>query len=436
MKKDFYLGFYNWILNKFYQRDTLGLKMPQTAESKAACSKCGFKHNRPVGIRCKRALNSSAPTLRDANNSDEEGVAERSQQLNTEAVPGQAVASGDSMASSSNQVDSKLDLILKKVQDIEAKNQQLEQQLHRQRSKVSSKPHFSHSSPKRTRSSAHRSSRGSRKGHTVNYDSSDASTAGELEDTWQSSVHTTQITEDEGSEITPSLQFLKQDARTQRKVQRQLEKLQGQSRSTTVSGKPFKSGLHRSGDNAVRLEIPWPHHHCFPGPGGNLPDYKDLSPLQFMVGFLGCIQEEASNTVRSNMLEYGRHLFQDAIETNWSTARHAHLVLLQDIERGKCSWRRPDVVEKIRIRNTARVIAPKPSANAAKGAKSSSREKICQDFNSNTCKHPSDHIVNGEIVKHACSYCYKEVNKLCYHKLQDCLRRKATDNSKDKAQPN
>ena len=309
-------------------------------------------------------------------------------------------------------------------------------QLHRQRSKVSSKPHFSHSSPKRASSSAHKSSRGSHKGHTVNYDSSDASTDGELDDTWQSSVHTTQITEDEGSEVTPSMQFLKQDARTQRKVQRQLEKLQGQSRSTTASGKPFKSGLHRSGDNTVRLEIPWPHHYCFPGPGGNLPDYKDLSPLQFMVGFLGCIQEETSNTVRSNMLEYGRHLFQDAIETNWSTARHAHLVLLQDIERGKCSWRRPDVVEKIRIRSTARVIAPKPSVNAGKGAKSSNREKISHDFYLNTCKHPSDHIVNGEIVQHACSYCYKEVNKLCYHKLQECLRRKATDNSKDKGQPN
>ena len=332
--------------------------MPQTAGSKATCSKCGFKHTRPVGVRCKRAFNSSAPTLRDTNNSDEEVVAENSKQLNTAAATGQAIASGDTVASNSSQVDTKLDLILKKVQDIEAKNQQLEQQLHRQRSKVSSKPHFSHSSPKRASSSAHKSSRGSHKGHTVNYDSSDASTAGELDDTWQSSVHTTQITEDECSEVTPSMQFLKQDARTQRKVQRQLEKLQGQSRSTTASGKPFKSGLHHSGDNAVRLKIPWPHHYCFPGPGGNLPDYKDLSPLQFMVGFLGCIQEETSNTVRSNMLEYGRHLFQDAIETNWSTARHAHLVLLQDIERGKCSWHKPDVVEKIRIHSTVRVIAP------------------------------------------------------------------------------
>ena len=33
------------------------------------------------------------------------------------------------------------------------------------------------------------------------------------------------------------------------------------------------------------------------------------------------------------MLEYGTHLFQDAIEINWVTTPHAHLVLLQDIER-------------------------------------------------------------------------------------------------------
>ena len=76
------------------------------------------------------------------------------------------------------------------------------------------------------------------------------------------------------------------------------------------------------------------------------------------------------------MLEYGRHLFQDAIETNWSTARHAHLVLLQDIERGKCSWHRPDVVEKIQISNTARVIASKPSVNTTKGVKTSKRKDL------------------------------------------------------------
>ena len=103
-----------------------------------------------------------------------------------------------------------------------------------------------------------------------------------------------------------------------------------------MQGKPLKSGLHRARDNEVKVAILLPHHHCFPSQGGNLPEFKDLSRLQFMVGFLDCLQEEASNLVRNNMIEYDRHLFQDAIETNWATARHARLVLLQDTERGKC----------------------------------------------------------------------------------------------------
>ena len=56
--------------------------------------------------------------------------------------------------------------------------------------------------------------------------------------------------------------------------------------------------------------ISWPHHYCLPSAGGQLPEYKELSPLQFMIGFLGCLQDESSNTVRANMIEYGRHLFQ------------------------------------------------------------------------------------------------------------------------------
>ena len=220
--------------------------------------------------------------------------------------------------------------------------------------------------------------------------------------------------------------YLKSDSRVQRQVQRQLEKLQRRSHTTHEGTKNFKSGLHRTGDNAVRHIIGWPHHYFFPSAGGQLPDYKELSPLQFMVGFLGCLQDESSNTIRSNMIEYGRHLFQDALETNWTTARHAHMILLQEIERGECSWRSPDTVEKNRIRNTARIITPKQTTALGKGNK----DKICGDFNSNNCKFSSDHVVDGVIKKHACSYCYQEVGRLCLHKVQDCIRKK-TSSSKE-----
>ena len=116
---------------------------------------------------------------------------------------------------------------------------------------------------------------------------------------------------------------------------------------------------------------------------------------------------------------------------NWVTARHAHLVLLQDIEQAKCSWKRPDMVEKVRIQNTSRVIQTKSSGNAPKVSKNTSKEKVCQDFNANNCKSHGDHVVDGIIVKHACSYCFQEVGKMYSHKVQDCFRRSSTDQAKD-----
>ena len=84
-----------------------------------------------------------------------------------------------------------------------------------------------------------------------------------------------------------SLDYLKSDDRIQWKVQKKLQQLQGTSRTALSGNKTVKSGLHRSGDNNVKKEIGWPHHFSFPGQSGSqLPDYQDLSPLQFMVGYV------------------------------------------------------------------------------------------------------------------------------------------------------
>ena len=101
------------------------------------------------------------------------------------------------------------------------------------------------------------------------------------------------------------------------------------------------------------------------------------------------------------------------------------------LSRGKCSWRRQDIVVKVRIRNTARVIQTKSSGNAPKVTKNTSKEKVCQDFNANNCKSRGDTVVVGIIVKHACSYCYTVYTvKMYSHIVQDCFRR-TTDQAKD-----
>ena len=373
-------------------------------------------------------MNLSAPVITDSQE-EVEGLEQHSlglaQQSSSKAAGTVAVdASVEGNTSKVSLVESKLDLILKKVQDLENKNLKLEQKLQDHQPSAEKVRKFAHSSPKRQSSS-------SRRGHHKHKLASTSSQQMRMEETSDeeftdlaspqgSSTHISHHSDSFSSQ--PSLQLLKEDERTQRKVQRQLERLQGQHRGAITTGKAIKSGLLRSGDNAVKTEIPWPQHHCFPSAGGKLPEYKELSPLQFMIGFMGCVLEESSNTVRTNMLEYGRHLFQDAVETNWATARHTHLVLLQDIERGKVTWRRPDAVEKIRIRNTARVISQKISGNTPKTGNYTAKDKTCVDYNTNGCKFASDHVIDGQIVKHACSHCHKEVGKYYYHKLQECMR--------------
>ena len=44
----------------------------KNSTSTETCSKCGVKHSRPVGVRCKRTLNISAPTIRETHSSDYE----------------------------------------------------------------------------------------------------------------------------------------------------------------------------------------------------------------------------------------------------------------------------------------------------------------------------------------------------------------------------
>ena len=406
----------------------------QAQMPKANCTKCGIKHSRPVGNRCRRQLNVSAPVGGSNPAVDiQHGVPPPGDASSTTHTPVDVGSSASSASANTSQVSSKLDLILRKMETIENKNIELENKITTMTSGRTSVK-LAHSSPKKShkclrrcesRSSLRAPARGEYTGSLA--DSSSDEDFDPMSSGRQLHRHSSRLSDSHTSQQQLSLDFLKNDDHVQKKVQRQLEMLQGQHRTT--SGKSIKSGLHRAGDNSVKCEIAWPHHHCFPGAGGQLPDCKELSPLQFMVGFLGCLQEETSSTARANMVSYGRHLFQDAVETNWTTARHAHMILLQDIERGKCTWRDADTIEKIRIRNTARVIQPKAANSNQKQHKNGQKEIICADYSGNTCKHSTDHVVEGKIHRHACSYCMQEVGKLCFHRVQDCLRRKG--NNKD-----
>ena len=108
---------------------------------------CGTKHPRPVGNRCIITLNVSAPNITEHQSSEEESNDSITQTRN--AAQGDtsepAVPQGGPQLS---QMETKLEMILKKMQNLEHKNQALEQQFAAQ--EVATSSILSHSLPKRS----------------------------------------------------------------------------------------------------------------------------------------------------------------------------------------------------------------------------------------------------------------------------------------------
>ena len=117
----------------------------------AGCSRCGIRHTRPVGNRCKRLLNVSAPVGSETHQEDQ---ADTSQQADQQAT-GSQQSLGESASyvgagSKTSQVESKLDLILKKMGELEDKNNQLERRLDKHPQTSGTTSRLSNSSPKRS----------------------------------------------------------------------------------------------------------------------------------------------------------------------------------------------------------------------------------------------------------------------------------------------
>ena len=82
----------------------------------AHCSKCEFKHQRPVGVRCRRNLNLSAPVIADSHDDQPEQHSSRLTRQRNESTAGSTApeAPVEGNTSKVSQVESALDLILKK----------------------------------------------------------------------------------------------------------------------------------------------------------------------------------------------------------------------------------------------------------------------------------------------------------------------------------
>ena len=204
----------------------------KSSQTIAHCSKCGYKHTRPVDIRCQKDLNSSAPApdLHMSTNEDMGSIPQPT-------APGSNLTTTNAQNSSKvNQgsLDNKLDLILKKMDKLEQKNLELEGKL-QDRSVASSSASLTHSSPKKSHNCGKQCTKHKRVSNR--YISHDDSSDNSDDESFQCTNKRSRQSRHQLSEASVtassqlSMDFLKNDDMVQRKVRKQLEKLQGRQRT-------------------------------------------------------------------------------------------------------------------------------------------------------------------------------------------------------------
>ena len=140
-----------------------------------------------------------------------------------------------------SQVESALDLILKKIQDLESKNIKLEQKLQDHQPSAGRVQGFTNSSPKQVYSSSKGgTSKHKHAGQPHKLLRVEESSYEEFSDPTSPQGCSTQISHFSNTfALQPSLQSLKEDERMQQKVQKRLERQQGQHREPGLQVKPL-----------------------------------------------------------------------------------------------------------------------------------------------------------------------------------------------------
>ena len=124
------------------------------------------------------------------------------------------------------------------------------------------------------------------------------------------------------------------------------------------------------------------------------------------------------------MLQYYALLIQDVVELNFLTVKRAHAAVLQEIEKGKLNWDKLEEIEKTKNRYTQRLVQNQRVGGFA-------TIQTCTHFNKGFCRMENDHVANGVLYEHCCSFCLKETDKKFDHPLTKCLRIKNGQTTKN-----
>ena len=257
--------------------------------------------------------------------------------------------------------------------------------------------------------------------------------------TARATTSTEQDDEDDegGAAATHSAASLRGDAALQEAVTKRLQALgiadaedsSGDEDEPKVSKtKRAKSGRKRTAADLVKVAVEWPHYHTYRGPGKDMAAYDDLTVTEFVHGFVTTLlASHADARDKNTQLRHLQHLMLDATDYGWEAARHAHGVILQEMEAGRITWADEDNIQELRHLYCQRFVRSNPSAPSHAAPNMTKGPLFCLSFQNDKCPFDGDHNTTRGRVRHICAYCLRVQGAAFKHSEAAC-RRKAAKN--------
>ena len=192
--------------------------------------------------------------------------------------------------------------------------------------------------------------------------------------------------------------------------------------------KRAKSGRKRTAADLVKVAVEWLHYHTYRGPGKDMDAYDDLTVTEFVHGFVTTLlASHADARGKNTQLRHLQHLILDATDFGREAARHAHGVILQEMEAGRITWADEDNIQDLRHLYCQCFVRSTPSAPSHAAPNMTKGPLFCLSFQNDKCPFNGDHNRTRGWVRHICAYCLRVQGAAFKHSEAAC-RRKAEKN--------
>ena len=122
----------------------------------------------------------------------------------------------------------------------------------------------------------------------------------------------------------------------------------------TITSQPWRARLKESGTvstgtDLVETAIDWPHFHVRKGPDRALPEYKQLSSEEFVLGFLRMLCSSKNSFDNTRKLEILKEVMEDAVVFGWEQARAFYRMIGREEEQNPLEWTDTNKLLKLRL---------------------------------------------------------------------------------------